>query len=398
MDLSFKQQNHEFQERFFSLFDSVSLLRALSEIEIASCSEEAVIQIALSALIRYQRIESCSVFKKTAGQLYCLSGLNLSESYGQRLQAPFDRQASAKSMDFSVDEGIMGIAVQTGELQYCPDCSSNKDFKKHQANKNRAPGSLICVPIKMSGEVLGVLNASHPQTDYFEPWQLQIMTLFGHCLGQILHNHHLIYNLEHQVEQRTRDLRMALEESELLKSRYKQLSTEDELTGLRNRRYFFQEAEAMVSRAMRYGYSCSLMLLDVDYFKQINDQWGHAAGDRVLCLIADALIQEARGGDLVARVGGEEFVIILPDAGLEGADPMAQRIHERLGQIDLGGNIGAIGVTVSIGISCLRKDGLENHSPSMVLDLLYSEADRAMYECKSEGRNRRKVFCASDHQ
>ena len=148
----------------------------------------------------------------------------------------------------------------------------------------------------------------------------------------------------------------------------------------------------MVSRAMRYGYVSSLMLLDVDYFKQINDQWGHAAGDQVLCLIAAALAQEARGGDLVARVGGEEFVIILPETGLEGADLMAQRIQERLGQLDLGGSIGAIGVTVSIGISYLRQEELATLSPSMVLDRLYSEADSAMYECKSEGRNRCKVF------
>jgi diguanylate cyclase (GGDEF)-like protein len=295
-------------------------------------------------------------------------------------------------MDFSVDEGIMGIALQSGELQHCSDCSSSKDFKRPQSHHGQGPGSLICVPIKMGGEVLGVLNASHPQTDYFEPWQLQTLTLFGNCLGQILHNHHLIYNLEHQVEGRTHDLRLALEESELLKSRYQQLSTEDELTGLRNRRYFFQEAEAMVSRAMRYGYVSSLMLLDVDYFKQINDQWGHAAGDQVLCLIAAALAQEARGGDLVARVGGEEFVIILPETGLEGADLMAQRIQERLGQLDLGGSIGAIGVTVSIGISYLRQEELATLSPSMVLDRLYSEADSAMYECKSEGRNRCKVF------
>lgn len=393
MDLIFDQNHPGFQDRIFSLFDSLSLIKALSEIEIAGCSEETVTQIALSALIEYQRVENCSVFKKSGDQLVCLSGLNLRESHGSLLQDSFDQQLSAKSMDFSLDEGVMGRAVQSGELQYCSDCSSNKDFKKHQTDLRQAPGSLVCVPIMMGGEVLGALNVSHPQTDYFEPWQLQTLTLFGNYLGQIFHNHHLVHNLEHQVEQRTRDLRLALEESEMLKSRYQQLSTEDELTGLHNRRYFFTEAEAMVSRAMRYGYSCSLMLLDVDYFKHINDQWGHTTGDRVLCMIAEVLKQEARGGDLVARVGGEEFVIVLPETDLEGTDLMAQRIHDHLGQLELGGEIGSIGVTVSIGISYLRREGVDKLSPSVALDRLYSEADRAMYECKSEGRNCRKVFC-----
>ncbi len=398
MDLSYNNKKNEFPESIFSLFDALSLLKALSEVEIASSSEEGVIQSALSALIRYHRVESCSVFKISEDRLRCVSGINLNEIHGKLLDASLTKQACERSMAFSLDEGIMGIAVQSGELQYCTDCTANSDFKKHLNNSMQIPGSLICVPIKMGEEVLGVLNASHPRADFFEPWQLQTLILFCSYLGQILHNHHLINRLEHEVEQRTLDLRVALEESEVLKSRYQQLSTEDELTGLRNRRYFFTEAEAMVSRAMRYGYFCSLMLLDVDYFKHINDQWGHATGDQVLGQIAEVLRQEARGGDLVARVGGEEFVIILPDAGLDGADLMAQRIHERLGQIDLGGDIGAIGVTVSIGISCLQREGLENQSPGMVLDRLYSEADRAMYECKSEGRNRRKVFCASSNQ
>jgi diguanylate cyclase (GGDEF)-like protein len=392
MELSLEQQNHEFQERIFNLFDSLSLIKALSEIEIASSSEEEVIQVLLTALLHYQRVDSCSVFKVQDDRLHCVSGMNLKELHEKLLQAGCDQQTAGRSMWFSVDEGILGRAVQSGELQYCPDCSKNKDFKQHCRDAEQMPGSLVCVPVKMGGSVLGVLNASHPNADFFEPWQLQTLTLVGNCLGQIFHNHHLIHRLEYEVEQRTRDLRIALEESEMLKRRYQQLSTEDELTGLHNRRYFFTEAEAMVSRALRYGYSCSLMLLDVDYFKQINDRYGHATGDRVLCLIADVLKQEARGGDLVARVGGEEFVIILPDAGPEGADLMAQRIHARLGDLELGGEVGSIGVTVCIGISCLRQRELLGETPGKVLDRLYSEADRAMYECKSEGRNCRKLF------
>lgn len=392
MEASLEQQNHEFQERLFNLFDSLSLIKVLSNIEIASCSEEDIIQVVLSALLRYQRVDSCSVFKVEEDRLRCVSGLNLNELHERLLSAACEQGSSEKSMRFSIGEGILGLAVQSGELQYCPDCTANRHFKQHLYNRRQIPGSLVCVPIKMGGVVLGVLNVSHPHNNFFEPWQLQTFSLFGSCLGQIFHNHHLIHRLEYEVEQRTRELRIALDESEVLKRRYQQLSTEDELTGLRNRRYFFTEAEAMVSRAMRYGYSCSLMLLDVDYFKQINDRYGHATGDRVLSLIAGVLKQQARGGDLVARVGGEEFVILLPDTGPEGADQMAQRIHERLGRLELGGEVGPIGVTVSIGISNLCQDNANDGSAASALDRIYSEADQAMYECKSEGRNCRKLF------
>jgi two-component system cell cycle response regulator len=135
------------------------------------------------------------------------------------------------------------------------------------------------------------------------------------------------------------------------------------------------------------------MLLDVDFFKQINDKWGHLAGDRVLCQIAQVLREEGRGGDLIARVGGEEFVIILPAAGHEGADQMANRIQQRLRRLLLGGDLGTLEITVCIGISYLKHSAEKSsRHPGKVLDQLYSEADRAMYLCKSNGRNGRMIF------
>ena len=393
MDMLFGQDSKYLTERFFVLFDSLSLIKALSQIEIDSCSEKEIIQHSLTQLIRYQGLERCSVFRLHDGRLKCIAGLSVEESH-QGLSGVCVKQFKpAVVSDFSADEGIMGLAVQSGELQYCSDCSNNEVFKVHPLGAMEHPGSLVCVPIKMGGTVLAVLNASHAAASYFEPWQLHALGLFGSCLGQLMHNHRLINELETEVEKRTRELRVALDESEVLKRRYQQLSTEDELTGLHNRRYFFVEAEAMVSRAMRYGQNCSLMLLDVDFFKQINDKWGHLAGDRVLCKIAQVLKEEGRGGDLIARVGGEEFVIILPDAGHEGADQMANRIQERLRRLLIGGDLGTLEITVCIGISYLKRSAdLPNRRPGKVLDQLYSEADRAMYRCKSNGRNGRMVF------
>ncbi len=391
MDIPNDLASQNLRERFFSLFDHLSLIKALSQIEIDAKGEEEIIKIALTELMRYQVLDSCSLFRLSEGKLDCVAGISMDEFHEEISGTSVEPPKVERVMQFAMDEGIMGVAVRTGEMQYCRDCSNSKEFLKASLN-GKVPGSLICIPVKMGGEVLAILNASHSLKDFFEPWQQHGLSLFGSYLGQILHNHRLIHNLEQKVDERTRELRVALEESEHLKRRYQQLSIEDELTGLHNRRYFFTEAEAMVSRAMRYGQSCSLMLLDVDFFKQINDKWGHVVGDRVLCLIARVLKEEARGGDLVARVGGEEFVIILPDAGMEGADLMARRIQERLGRLELGGDLGTLGVTVSIGISYLLSERSYDDNPVMALDKLYSGADQAMYECKTKGRNCRRFY------
>jgi diguanylate cyclase (GGDEF)-like protein len=244
----------------------------------------------------------------------------------------------------------------------------------------------------MGDQVLAVLNASHPLPEYFEPWQQHTLSLFCSCLGQILYNHRMLHGLEFAVEQRTQELRKALREAEALQKRYEQLSTIDELTGLNNRRYFFSQAEGMLSRARRHKQLCSLMLLDVDYFKQINDEWGHVVGDKALCAIADVIRHEARGGDLVARVGGEEFVILLSESGIEGADLMAQRVQERLARLDFGPQIGNLKLSHSFGISGYTPERDEQAPIHMLVDQLYAQADSAMYDAKNQGRNARRIF------
>lgn len=391
MDLSFNQTSMDLRERFFSLLDSLSALRAMSQINLEEISEEALIDRALGELIRYQNVEHCSVFRLQEGRLRCIAGTSMSESHDKLIGAEVRRTRQA-AMEFALGEGIAGVAYASGQLQYCRDCSQNKDFILNPVCGIERPGSLVSVPIKMGNEVLAVLNASHPLPEFFEPWQQHTLSLFCCCLGQILHNHRMLHDLEAAVAQRTRELRTALHEAESLQKRYEQLSSIDELTGLHNRRYFFAEAKSMLSRARRHSHSCSLMLLDIDYFKQINDRWGHVLGDKALCAIADVLRQETRGGDLVARVGGEEFVIMLPESGIEGANLMAQRIQERFALFEFGKGVGNLHVTATIGITAYRPEQEQALSDSELADLLYSQADSAMYEGKREGRNIRKTF------
>lgn len=391
MDLSFNQTSMDLRERFFSLLDSLSALRALSQIKFEGITEEMLLQQALGELIRYQNMDSCSLFVPDQERLRCVAGISMSESHDAVVGLQ-ESQSHRDSMSFAVGEGIVGIAFASGQLQYCRNCAQSQEFLANPLGGTEQPGSLICAPVKLGDQVLAVLNASHPLPEYFEPWQQHTLSLFCSSLGQILHSYRMLHGLEFAVEQRTRELRKALREAEALQKRYEQLSTIDELTNLNNRRYFFSQAEGMLARARRHGQLCSLMLLDVDFFKQINDEWGHVLGDKVLCGIADVIRQEARGGDLVARVGGEEFVIMLPETGIEGADLMAQRVQERLARLDFGPQIGNLKLTASFGISGYTPERDRQAPIHVLVDQLYAQADSAMYEGKNQGRNTRRVF------
>jgi diguanylate cyclase (GGDEF)-like protein len=130
----------------------------------------------------------------------------------------------------------------------------------------------------------------------------------------------------------------------------------------------------------------------MDYFKRINDQWGQSIGDEVLIAVAAVLREEVHGGDILARVGGEEFVVMLAETGIEGADLMAQRIQERLAQLDTGRDLTGLSLTACIGMTELSADCNYDLTPGELLDELYSKADRAMYDCKREGYNSRRRF------
>lgn len=159
------------------------------------------------------------------------------------------------------------------------------------------------------------------------------------------------------------------------------LAATDALTALLNRRAFAEIVERDVSLAHRHGWPLSVLLLDIDHFKEVNDKYGHAVGDDVLSSVAATLSQTVRKSDLVARWGGEEFVVALSHTAVSGARVMAERLRRRIAEtrVDLkrGSSLAA---TASIGVASL--------SPGDSLEDLVARADRAMYTAKSKGRNR----------
>ena len=161
----------------------------------------------------------------------------------------------------------------------------------------------------------------------------------------------------------------------------RQMATTDALTGLLNRRAFLTRAGDELRRSLRYADSISVILLDVDHFKRINDQRGHAAGDHVLVEVGQLLASSVRACDVVARWGGEEFVIALPSTPSKNALVLAERLRGKLEAhpiLDTDGT--RIPVTASFGLAA--------QEPSDTLQALIDRADRAMYQAKASGRNR----------
>ena len=159
------------------------------------------------------------------------------------------------------------------------------------------------------------------------------------------------------------------------------LAKTDYLTGMNNRRSFIHLGKVNEDMARRYGHSYSVMMIDIDYFKSINDTYGHAIGDEVIRELARVIMETTRPSDICGRIGGEEFAIILPESNSQGASDMAERLRTDIANIFIPSTGEPLPFTVSIGIT-----ELVNTDSS--LEQLLAEADRALYQAKEQGRNR----------
>jgi len=160
-----------------------------------------------------------------------------------------------------------------------------------------------------------------------------------------------------------------------------QLATHDALTELYNRRHFVELVDKEIARSLRHGRPLVMCIIDVDLFKPVNDQYGHIAGDGVLRQMAALVRDFVRGEDIAARIGGEEFAVLLPESDLEAARAFAERLREAVAGAEfvLGGEQRRL--TISIGIAGLAESRRERSA-------LMQAADAALYRAKDEGRNR----------
>lgn len=216
--------------------------------------------------------------------------------------------------------------------------------------------SLRIIPLKLGDQVLGTFVCGSKRRNAFDGDTVRTLEIIGLQAGQAL----------------ARAQRFAETQG---------LATTDGLTGLMNHRTFQHEFDQEISRAERSGQKVSLVLLDIDHFKMINDTYGHATGDRVLRGVADIVRSTARTTDIVARYGGEEFALILPDTDMDGGKQTAERIRQAVAAHEFHTELGPLKCTVSLGIATYPDVSEVKHK-------LFEKADECLYHCKRMGRNR----------
>ncbi|MDD5029385.1 MAG: GGDEF domain-containing protein [Rhodoferax sp.] len=166
----------------------------------------------------------------------------------------------------------------------------------------------------------------------------------------------------------------------------------DYLTGLDNRRHFLEQAENELVRTLRYDRDLSILMIDIDHFKQVNDTYGHKVGDIVLQKFAAVCRATLRNIDVIGRIGGEEFAVLLPEAGREQAMDAAERLRAALActQVKLDGGL-PLHVTASFGVVTLEEKDTN-------IDMLLNQADQALYHAKNQGRNRVCIYPFADNK
>lgn len=229
------------------------------------------------------------------------------------------------------------------------------------------PRSLIFYPLILAGTIIGVMTVQSYKPNAYSYHNIETIKAMGAFIAVALNNSRISWELRHKAN----ELEM--------------LSKTDPLTGIFNRRYIIEKMEEERVRFRRYGKKFSVIILDIDYFKRVNDKWGHDYGDHVLVETSILLKQLLREQDCLARWGGEEFLVLLPETDAAGAAALAERLRASVQGKVFDYRNKQVCVTLTMGI-CEYCDGI-------TVDEAIRKADNALYEGKKQGRNCVVVSC-----
>jgi len=251
---------------------------------------------------------------------------------------------------------IMEAAILSGKYILEQSFIDSK-YNRKSGSKFFKEDYFATIPLKIEKEIVGVLNINDGKQVSFDVSNLDFILKLSEFISMTVSN-------------------------AILYEKTKKLSVTDGLTGISNRPNMEQALHSEFERSMRYDAPLSVVLLDVDHFKGVNDTYGHQKGDEILVAVASLLKKFCRANDIAARYGGEEFLMILPQSNAQGAFKIAERVREEMMKLNFTGNESNFSVTTSCGVAELDRDDMKN------ADQLISVADHALYEAKNGGRNK----------
>ncbi len=252
---------------------------------------------------------------------------------------------------FKVGEGIAGWVARHRKPALVTDVEKDPRFVKLPKQRRRMV-SMICVPLLTRSRLIGVLSLTTCDKEHvFSDDELELVVLMGAHISLAMENHRLY-----------------------------ELSVLDGLTNIYNRRYLEQRLSKEIAYARRHKKEVTMFLLDLDFFKRLNDTYGHQAGDFVLQKVSDTITSTLREYDVVARYGGEEFAVILPGTSRNAGASIGERLRVKIGSTEFVYKDKRLPVTISVGVASFPVDAA---SP----DELIAAADKALYKAKDQGRN-----------
>jgi diguanylate cyclase (GGDEF)-like protein len=264
------------------------------------------------------------------------------------IRAEAGATAQAKGKRIPLGSGIVGRVARTGERSLV-----QKAGEGHMQGVLPQSRSVLCIPITYGESLMGVLNVESLEENAFSTQDVLILNTLGDLLATALHNAFVFQKLQQQ-------------------------SITDGLTGIKTRRFFWEALSSEWKRASRSGRPFSVVLIDLDKFKQVNDSLGHLEGDLVLARVGRLLEQKCRQSNVVARYGGDEFVILMPETGVEQAQALAERLRTWLAQDTM---LAEHHITGSFGVASFPGHGFSAEDIIRV-------ADAGMYAAKHDGGNR----------
>jgi diguanylate cyclase (GGDEF)-like protein/PAS domain S-box-containing protein len=269
--------------------------------------------------------------------------------------------------------------VQTGQPVIIPDVMADPDWLSFDLLD--WVRSYAGIPIHVSGKITGFINLNSKIVNFYQPGHAERLSAIAEQVAIAFTNASLLNELRQANER----LQAQLAEISLLQAELREQAIRDPLTGLFNRRYLIEMLHREIERARRESWPVSIIVIDIDLFKTLNDANGHKAGDLVLQALGKLLLSNTRASDIACRYGGEEFVIVMPNVYPLVAFERAEQIRLKFESLRIPFEEKDLSATISLGIAVFPLNGSGD-------DEVLIRADRAMYQAKETGRNRTVLY------